>query len=420
MSKNIILTASDEFYFDSFIALLVSLNETNFHKLVLLDVGLSKNNKEVIKKLENVILINFDKEFSELDQEIGFDYFKNNKTYGFKPYLLKNFYKKINIDENNSYNILYIDSGIKANKSLYDIFKIIDEEEIFCIDHSSEMDYGNIEKRKGLSVNYGGCMLLNILPPPIYEKIKELHPIDFKGLTDQYIKAGFFGYKFKGKYTKIIDYNLELFKSTLIGVFDEKVDKEYYKNLLTEFLTNKPNYFSLNFLSNRHDQTILSYLINAYKIKQHSSDKYMTTIYQKTHFIKYIYFQALFLLKRKEEIEDLIEIEYDNTYNLSKMNISENLKLYFSQQYIKLNFKEYDSDIYYFSEKDLLYKKYEDILKLYNIKNDDFTKKLYYNLMIKWSQEKEKSHKKILLKSDKTYLILHRNNEIKNFGTLIK
>jgi len=438
MSKNIILTASDENFFDSFIKLVLSLKKTEIYKILLLDIGLNDNNKNFIKKIEIVSLISFEKEFSELDREIGCEYFKNKNTYGFKPYLLKNFYKNISLEDGVTYNILYVDSGIYANKPFNDIFDIIEKEDIFCIDHNSEMDYGNIEKKRNLKLNYGGCMLSNILPPLIYEKLNKKVPINLAGLTKQYIKAGFFGYKFKGKYQKIIDDNLKLFKNTLIGIFPvsenseinhllkdvylfQNIKEKYYENLLNEYLNENKyiKFFSTKYSTHRFDQTILSYLINANEITHKDSDKYITTSYQKTHFIKYIYFHALFLLKRKDEIEDLIDIDYENDYNLSDMNISENLNLYFSQQYVNIFCEKYNMKRKYFSEDDILYDKYNYILKIHDIKIDVFTDKLYYNLMINWCNQKNNTHKKILLKTDKKYALLHRNNIIKKSGQII-
>ena len=52
MSKNIILTACDEFFFDAFIKLLTSLKYTDIYKIVLLDIGLNINNKNLIKNID--------------------------------------------------------------------------------------------------------------------------------------------------------------------------------------------------------------------------------------------------------------------------------------------------------------------------------------------------------------------------------
>ena len=440
MDKNIILTCSDDDYFDSFLKLLTSLNKTNIYKVILLNLGLSYDNMNLAKKIDLVHLINFEKEFQELDDEMGCDYFKNKKTYGFKSYLLKNFDLKFKILEEYNYNILCIDSGIHCNKSLDRIFEIIHNEEIFCVDHSSEMPYGNIEKSSRWADKYGDCMLLNILPPPMYELLKKEYPINIEGLTKQYIKAGLFGYKYKGKYQHIADDVLNLTILTYIGLFpmtavEERkaglreeiknkynIDKLYtnYKNIsfynkLVKTYLNDSNikYYTTNWNSHRHDQTVLSYLINRLEIPIYNSDKYITTLYQKTHFVKYIFFQSLYLLKRREEIQDLEPVE-EKKYNLSNMNIGENLDQYFSQQYVQIKCDEYDKDRVYFSSDDIIYSKYRDILKIYEIESDGFTDILYYNLMINWERQKDKIYKKILLKTNDKYLILHRSHKQEN------
>lgn len=434
-TKNIVLTASDEFFFESFIKLVISLKNTEIYKIVLLDIGLSNNNKNLIKQLDIVKLISFEKEFEDLDKKMKYNYFKDNKTYGFKSYLLKNFDQKIKISEEYQYNILYIDSGIYANKSLNNIFNIIQEEDIFCLDHNSEMDYGNIEKKSRWKEKFGGCMLLNMLPPLIYGKLKKNYPISDEGLTKQYIKAGFFGYKYKGKYQEIINDNLKLFKSTCIGLFpvnstEEKLisidvkkilknnyvfdsiynykNKKFYESIVSKYLINK-KYYSTCWNSHRFDQTILSYLVNRKDIMHKDSNNYIITSYQKSHFIKYIFFHAIYLLGKKDEIETLVDIEYNN-YNLSKMNISENLKTYFSQQYVEIKCDDFYLSRKYFSKYDIIYHKYREILEINNFENNYFTDKLYYNLMINWNRQKEDINKKILLKIDNKYAVLHRNN----------
>ena len=112
---NIVLTACDQNYFNSFILLLESIirTKTKTDKVILLDIGLNKNNKDLIDRIDYVDCIDFHREFKQLDQDIGFPYFQNVKTYGFKPYLLKHFIDKLSVPDNS--NILYIDSRIKTN-----------------------------------------------------------------------------------------------------------------------------------------------------------------------------------------------------------------------------------------------------------------------------------------------------------------
>ena len=446
---NIIVTACDDFFFNSFLKLLTSLHQTNIFKIILLDIGLDENNRNLIHKIDIIELVSFEEEFSELDREIGCSYFKNKKTYAFKSYLLKNFAAKIKTNVDFA-NILYIDSGIYANKSLNSIFEIIQKEEIFCVDHNSEMKYGNIEKNPKINCKYGGCMLLNMLPPLVYEKLNKDYVIKAEDLTKQYIKAGFFGYKYKGKYQHIIDNNLKLFISTLIGLFPSsgaeekdsfKTSKEkkklenyynfnsslvfnqkiynpksvyFYKNLVQKYLK-EGEYFTDVWSGHRFDQTILSYLVNRENISHYDSDNYILTSFQKSHFIKYIYFQALFLLERKNQIQNLVPIDSSTrkkTYNLSKLNISGNLKSYFDTQHVRLNLqeKDFNLDRNYFSKEDVIYIKYRSILDLYQIKNDTFTDTLYYNLMLNWEKYKDETNKKILLKTDEKFAVLHRNN----------
>lgn len=447
-SKDIVLSAVNNLYFNSFMKLYFSLQKSNIYKIILLDIGLNENNKHILKQTD-VNVINFNKEFEALDKIIGCEYFNNIKTYAFKPYLLKNFHNKIDLDLKYNYNILYIDAGIYINKSLNDVFDIINREDIFCIDHSSEMKTGNIEYNNKYSFKFGDCMLANMLPPPVYKLLKKKYPINYEGLTNQYIKAGFFGYKFNGKYQYIINDMLRFYIDTKIGIIplnieEEKKLSQNIKNILLKtydtyiFYNNNKNksfykylekyldkkqdkkYYTTRWLSHRHEQTILSYLISSNKIKVHRSAEYLITSFQKCDFIKYIYFQAVFLLGRKEEIIDLEQINKEYIYNLSKMNISDKINDYFNTCYIIFNINKYNLNRKIFSKNDVLYHKYNEIIKKHNFDINYFTDKLFYNLLINWNNKSMSGHKKILIRKDEKHCVLHRNNiEEENILNLI-
>ncbi len=208
---------------------------------------------------------------------LDFDFFEP-QTYGFKVYLTvkaPELVKNI-IGAKPPFNLMYVDGGIFLNRSLAPIFKELDDEGIFCVDHDDCHDlYGE-----------NPFFLMNVLSPKLFDQGFELPT--HEQLCKPYIKAGFFGYRAGGKWQKLIDEYWKVCLSTPVLALpksvNDKLERMWYRNntSVAQYARDKfgggipPQCFEYS--NGRQDQTALSYLIARYDVKINNSRSYNFTV----------------------------------------------------------------------------------------------------------------------------------------------
>jgi hypothetical protein len=275
---NVILTASDSLFFDSLLLLIGSIFEYSYEStdyILVFDLGLDQNEVNLLNSMSKVILINYHTEDIKYLNSLHFDFF-DKKTYGFKVYTLSKFHRFLPIKKFDIVNCLYIDAGICLNKDILSIFELINSSGFFCVDHDDGGEYRGSQIR-----------LLNIVSPILYTSKNsckfDLLPNEILS-QKQYIKAGFLGYQYKGRYQNVIDKHYELCTKTDVLVLPKaetcnKSKNWYVKNTGVKnwLIQNNLNLENLLYVGSRQDQTSLSYLVSASDIPIHNSRKYNFT-----------------------------------------------------------------------------------------------------------------------------------------------
>jgi len=274
-TDNIVLTSVNSKYFQTVIVMIESIYETSFNvvnKIVIFDFGLEKWQREILEKNKKVEVF----QYENIPNEPRLEKFSidDTSTYFFKVYALHYWDRILKYKNPDDVNILWIDSGIKVQKELKEIFYIIDSEGCFFVDHSDvEVYYKNPQN----------C-LVNILSPKIFENNKNYETLSNKQLLVPYIKANFFGIKTSGKYSYLMTEHLDMCLDTDVlfeprDIKDTK-DKNYWINHTTikkeievQGLKNSGMY-----MNGRHEQTIWSYLVARDSIKIYNSKRFNFTV----------------------------------------------------------------------------------------------------------------------------------------------
>lgn len=206
MKKNLIITATNSPYFDSLLTLISSIHEHSLNivdEILIFDLGLTNDELEKLKTIQKVRVVNF-----TIGEKNSHPHFMSPKWHVYKLTCLKNSLLIGN-------NVLWLDSGVCALKSLDVIFDKIENDDIFLVaDTHLTKTYTHTNCQKIMSATEDE-------------------------LNQKILSSGIFGFKSDGKYSKIID---EAYEFSLIpGCCDG--DQE----------------------NHRHDQSILSILSSRYK-----------------------------------------------------------------------------------------------------------------------------------------------------------
>ena len=208
MHENIIITAANDKFHHSLLTLIASIHRNSFElidKIYVFNLGLSKNViKEISRKKVEVV---------NLPEHVN----KNPKDYAFKCF--GNYWA-----QKHAKHCLWLDAGVMLLKPIYEIFKKIQEEDIFLV--------GDIHKNSA----YTSRSCAKIMNASKQE------------LNDKQLSAGILGYKCGGKYQKLIDEAYEFSK-------------------IKECISGNDN-------NHRQDQSIYSILASRYKCNRQDIDTY--------------------------------------------------------------------------------------------------------------------------------------------------
>ena len=172
MYNNIVITGANSPYFESLLTLINSIHKDSFDLVdmtIVYDFGLDYREIERLKTLKKVIVI---------DTKKDFPIYETISTVKTKCHFLKMFtlYDAMSLSK----NVLWLDAGSCALKSLKPIFDTIESEDIFLV--------GDIH----LNRNY------------THNKCSEIMNTTEKELNDKQLWSGLVGFKSDGKYSNII------------------------------------------------------------------------------------------------------------------------------------------------------------------------------------------------------------------------
>ena len=216
MYKNIIITGANSIYFESLLTLISTVHKDSFElvdMIVVYDFGLDQTEINRLKSLEKIMIVDIVKDFQIYE---GISSIKT-KCHFLKMYTL---FHSMSLSK----NVLWLDAGACALKSLEPIFNVIESEDIFLV--------GDIHLNK----NY------------THKRCVEVMNATEEELMDNQLWSGLVGFKSDGKYSRIITEGWNY--SQIEGCVDGFED------------------------NHRHDQSILSILASRYNCPRQDIDIY--------------------------------------------------------------------------------------------------------------------------------------------------
>lgn len=216
MYKNIVITGANSPYFESLLTLISSIHKDSLEiidMILVYDFGLHTTEIEKLESLKNVEVIKITTESPTFDQISSIKI----KCHFLKMYSLNN-------SINCSKNVLWLDAGVCALKSLKPVFDIIENDDIFLVGDSH------------LNSNF------------THKNCVEIMGATKKEMSEFMICSGMFGFKSDGK----------------------------FKQLITEgwYYTQVPGCIDGFENNHRHDQSILSILASRYNCFRQDIDMY--------------------------------------------------------------------------------------------------------------------------------------------------
>ena len=125
MYKNIIITGANSIYFESLLTLISTVHKDSFElvdMIVVYDFGLDQTEINRLKSLEKIMIVDIVKDFQIYE---GISSIKT-KCHFLKMYTL---FHSMSLSK----NVLWLDAGACALKSLEPIFNVIESEDIFLV-----------------------------------------------------------------------------------------------------------------------------------------------------------------------------------------------------------------------------------------------------------------------------------------------
>ena len=214
--NNIIITGANSHYYQSLLTLISSIHKDSFDLVDMVfvyDFGLDNLEIEQLNRLEKVSVMDIEKNF------IIYNTISTTKT---KSHFLKMYslYNSIVLSK----NVLWLDAGVCALKSLKPIFDLIERDDIFLV--------GDVHINRNFT----------------HKRCSEVMSATEKELNDNMLSSGIFGFKPNGKYIELIKDSWKY--SQIEGVIDG-----YEEN-------------------HRHDQSVLSILASRYNCPTQDIDIY--------------------------------------------------------------------------------------------------------------------------------------------------
>lgn len=205
MVKNLIITATNSPYFESLLTLISSVHEHSFNivdEILIFDLGLTNDELQKLNTIQKVRVVNFTAE-----EKNSHPHFMSPKWHVYKLTCLKNSMSLGN-------NVLWLDSGVCALKSLDVVFNKIENEDIFLV----------VDTHLTKTYTHTNC--------------QRIMSATDEELSGKILSSGIFGFKSNGRYSNMIKESYEF--SLIPGCCDG--DQE----------------------NHRHDQSILSILSSRY------------------------------------------------------------------------------------------------------------------------------------------------------------
>jgi hypothetical protein len=212
---NIIITASNDIYFESLKTLIASIHRTSYDivdKIYVYDLGLDINKINFVNGLEKCVVL----DLKSLINPLPFDDYLLPKGYAYKCFCLQH--------QKGNNNILWLDAGVITLKSVKPIFDIIQNDDIFVV--------GDYHLNK------------NFTKPLCSEIMKATE----SELNDVQISAGIIGYKLNGNFQHLFN------------------DAYEYSKIDGCIIGNENNH--------RHDQSVYSILVSRYGVNKQNIDIY--------------------------------------------------------------------------------------------------------------------------------------------------
>lgn len=192
-TKSAIVTAFDEQFFASGLSLIAGLQSLQPDIPVFLyDIGLDSEQRSLLNSLKNVFVLDFD----ERAREFCDSYF-TPQTYGFKSYAMWHAAHYLLKDD----KVLWLDAGIYPLKSLRRIFDLIEDLDIFLVDHDDK----GVWPVHNITFTSNEC--LSAMRATAAE------------MTSPALRAGVAGYKIGGKFSSLFEeaFEYSLNESALSG-----------------------------------------------------------------------------------------------------------------------------------------------------------------------------------------------------------
>lgn len=215
--NNVVITGANSLYFESVLTLISSIHKDSLDivdQILVFDFGLDPSEIQKLDSLKKVKAIQFDKTM--------FPFFESMSSVKTKCHFLKMF--ALRTSKKIANNILWLDAGVCALKSISPIFEIIEKDHIFLV--------GDIHLNKNFT----------------HQRCIKIMSATEDELNDRQLSSGILGYKSDGIYLDLIEDSWDY--SLVEGCIDGFED------------------------NHRHDQSVLSILSSRYKCKTHDIDKY--------------------------------------------------------------------------------------------------------------------------------------------------
>jgi hypothetical protein len=226
---NIIITASNNLYFESLKTLIASIHRTSYSvidKIFVYNLGLDISEINYVNSIEKCEVL----DLKSLINPLPFDDYLLPKGHAYKCFCLQH--------QKGDDNILWLDAGVIALKSVKPIFEIIQNEDIFTVGDSH------------LNKNFTKPLCSEIMKATESE------------LNDVQLSSGIIGYKLNGKFQHLFDdaYEYSKIEGCVIGdEYNHRHDQSVYSILVSRYGVNKQNIDIYGYWtdSNRNLQTAI-------------------------------------------------------------------------------------------------------------------------------------------------------------------
>lgn len=258
-----VLTAFDSKFFEVGITLIAGVHKLHGRMIPLFvyDLGLSNWQRDFLRNLENVFVIDFPRTDFRFPEK-----YLDSSSYGFKAFA--NWHIRHILNEGDC--ALWLDAGIYPLHNLDEIFSLIKAEEIFFVDHDDKSIW------PFYNITFASDDLIVGMSATNAE------------LLSPHLRAGIMGYRIGGRYDRLIseafEYSLDpkilmgekhpkppIFINRRVGEASERAinDRSFSNSLSLPQLRELFGYFG-----HRHDQAIYSILASRHSAPYHSAQRY--------------------------------------------------------------------------------------------------------------------------------------------------